>query len=139
MRIARPPRPIRRVGLTPMIDVVFLLVAFFLIASTFSDLQTRDLLLGGADAGDSEQDATPVVVTLMADGTASIGGTAVPLQDLSQALARLIEQAPDRTVRIEVAEGLAMQPVIDAMDAAKAAGARAVRLTGAGRTEPGAE
>lgn len=45
------PRPRRRPSLTPMIDVVFLMLIFFMLASRFGQETTLPLGAAGGDSG----------------------------------------------------------------------------------------
>ena len=61
-----------QLNLTPMIDVLFLLIIFFMVATTFGDLE-RNMELQVpevAEAGDSVRPAKPLVINVFADGHA---------------------------------------------------------------------
>lgn len=50
MQLSDPIRPRRTIGLTPLIDVVFLLLVFFMLASTFLRFGTVEIETAGAGA-----------------------------------------------------------------------------------------
>jgi hypothetical protein len=67
-----------QLNLTPMIDVLFLLIIFFMVATTFGDLE-RNMELQVpevADAGDSVEPARPLVINVFADGTLDLDDAA---------------------------------------------------------------
>ena len=71
-----------RFNITPMIDVVFLLIIFFLVASYFiRSEQSREVSLPEARKGQAENQASDrhLTITIEKDGGLSIGGQ--PLSD----------------------------------------------------------
>lgn len=75
-------------NLTPMLDVVFNLLLFFLAATTFAKEEVElDLRLPQAASGQKAQvEAKEIVVNLMADGRMQVDGRAVTLEALRQKL-----------------------------------------------------
>lgn len=78
----------RRLSLTSLIDVIFLLLLFFMLSSTFSRFSDVELAAaGGGPPGDAP---TPIFVQLRADAL-RVNARDVPLDRLGAALAPLIE------------------------------------------------
>lgn len=85
----RPPSMSRRriaASLTPMVDVVFLLIIFFLVSSHLARRERRmpvDLPTATTAARlDADEDAT--VVTIDADGQLHLDGRVVAVEDLAR-------------------------------------------------------
>src|SRR3989337_1626148 len=77
-----------QLNLTPMIDVLFLLIIFFMVATTLGDLE-RNMELQVpevAEAGDSVRPAKPLVINVFADGRLDLDGQSVTQSELSQRL-----------------------------------------------------
>ncbi|MBL8733306.1 MAG: biopolymer transporter ExbD [Planctomycetes bacterium] len=75
-------------NLTPMVDVVFLLLVFFLAATTFAREEVElDLRLPAARSGQPGKPEQQIVVNVFADGRLSMGGREVTLEALRQKLA----------------------------------------------------
>ena len=110
-------RPRRRPSLTPMIDVVFLLLVFFMLASQFGHDRALPLSLG---AGGGAYDGPPRLVTIGPEGPA-LNGTPVAPEALAKALAPLMS-APTDTVVLRPAPGSTLQAVADVATALNAAG-----------------
>jgi len=78
----------RRLSLTSLIDVIFLLLLFFMLSSTFS--RFSDVELASADGGSPVDGPRPIFVQLRADAL-RVNARAVPLDRLGEALAPLVE------------------------------------------------
>jgi biopolymer transport protein ExbD len=76
--------------LTPMIDVILLLIIFFMLSSQFatSELRPVDLPREPGDARASESAAAQLVIDLDRDGGCSIMGEPVPLEELPRRISR---------------------------------------------------
>jgi len=72
--------------MTSLIDVIFLLLLFFMLSSTFS--RFADVELGTGDGSTpASADASPAFVKL-SDDRVSLNGAALPVEDLAAELAR---------------------------------------------------
>jgi biopolymer transport protein ExbD len=111
------PLPRRRISLTPMIDVVFLLLVFFMLAARFGAEQAIPLAIG-AGAGDWE--GPPRLVDVLPEGQ-RLNGVAVTPEALVAGLAPLME-APGDPVVLRPREGASLQRLVDVMEALSAAG-----------------
>jgi len=79
----------RRLSLTSLIDVIFLLLLFFMLSSTFSQFSEVELATAGqGQAAVSER--RPIFVQLREDGL-RVNAQEVPLDGLGEALAALME------------------------------------------------
>ena len=127
MRIDVPRRRPAGIRLTPLIDVVFILLVFFMLASSFMDWRGFDLGLPPADA-EPDPDTRPVVVRVLADGGYRLGG----LDVAPGALAERVQQARDgnaeRPVVVRAADAAPVQATIDALDRLHAGGVETASL-----------
>ena len=112
------------VNLTPMLDMAFILLIFFIVTASFT--REQGLPLERPSAASAEPlDKAPVVVSLGRDGASRVGDRPVPMALLRQALARAGRDGgvAERVVivadrRVPVEQGRLVQ----AMDAARLAG-----------------
>lgn len=128
MRIDRPKNSIRRIALTPMIDVVFLLLAFFMLASTFSKVQTRPFALGDGGKGAAEQSAPPLAIVLKTAGAITLDGIEIDPDALERGVRRARAARPDRGVTIEPEAGVTVQVLVNFLDRVEAMDVGAVQL-----------
>ncbi len=117
------PRPIRRIGLTPMIDVVFLLLVFFMLVARFGADRAIPLDLAG---GGSAWRGPPRLVEI-APGGLRLNGVAMGEQDLLGELVRLTGSGAD-PVLLAAAEGVDTQRLIGVMDLLGRAGFTSLAL-----------
>jgi biopolymer transport protein ExbD len=111
----RPPR--RRPSLTPMIDVVFLLLIFFMLAAQIG----RDGAVPLAGAGGAGDYTGPPRLVEIAPEALSLNGQPVRAEELPARLAPLTE-APTDTVVLRPIDGARLQRLIDVAEALRAAG-----------------
>lgn len=117
------PRPARRPSLTPMIDVVFLLLVFFMLAARFGQDTAIALTLPATNA-DIIWEGPPRLITLEGDAL-RLNGVPVARADLASALAPLME-GPDAPILLRAQPDTALQNLVDLLDMLNKAG-----LTGA--------
>ncbi len=103
IRVARP-RALRRPGLAAMIDVVFLLIVFFMVASRLDHPQGLRLTAAGAGAGAWQ--GPPRLVELGPDGL-TLNGTPVQADRLAAAL-RPLMPAGDAPVLLALRDGVTL-------------------------------
>lgn len=121
--------PIRRRGLfslTPLIDVVFQLLIFFMLATTFSQSQMLTVSTPSQSQGAQPQDANVVEIWLMADGTIRVAEKPVELAALNDAVKAALGGRTDLTVSIFAEKGSRTQAFVSAVEAARSAGAKNV-------------
>ncbi len=111
-------------NLTPMIDVIFLLLIFFMVATTFQDPERElDVDLPQAQSVDSlsEQD-DEVVINIKEDGTIILAGLEVNREQLLRNLTQRAKQDPETPVTIRGDRHVHHEDVVAAMDACGTAG-----------------
>lgn len=120
------PRPVlhrRRLSLTSLIDVIFLLLLFFMLSSTFT--RYGDLPFLAATGGATPDGAPPAFLRVLPDEI-MLNVAAVTLDSLPAALAVL-----DGTlVLVAPGEGVTAQRLVDVMVAAQTVQGVSLRLIG---------
>ncbi|MGF6861101.1 biopolymer transport protein ExbD [Rhodobacteraceae bacterium MBR-64] len=93
--IATPPARRRTVNLTPMIDVVFLLLVFFMLAARFG--AELSLPVASAGAGTAEWQGPPRLIEVLPDAVL-LNGVPVAKAGLADAVAALTRTRDDPVV-----------------------------------------
>ena len=114
--------PVRRrrrlVSLTPMIDVVFLLLVFFMLVSRFALENAAELK--AAHGGGAVQLYGPPRIVRIAPEEILLNGARITLEALVPALVALAP-SPDAAIVIQIEEGVDVQQLVDVLDALEAA------------------
>jgi len=106
-------------SLTPLIDVVFLLLIFFLVTSEFEEEERRlDIVLPTAtSAVPMTSKPREVVVDVDSQGVVYLRGEPTPLDELEQLLRKAVAANPtNQTVVIRADQSTSFQPVVSVMD-----------------------
>lgn len=112
-----------RVDLTPMIDVVFLLLIFFMISTTFIERPGLNIDLPAATAEKVQQADKEVQVYLAANGDIYLQREQVSFDELLAFLASFSEPQARKMTFLLMADKAALHGrVVQLMDAAKLAG-----------------
>lgn len=112
-----PPRKSRRPSLTPMIDVVFLLLVFFMLAARFG----QDFAIPLAAAGNENNPSdTPQVIGIQGQEI-SLNGVSMTLADLPAALETVGADA-SAPVFLQPFGETSLQDLVRVVDALRASG-----------------
>ncbi|ETX02756.1 MAG: hypothetical protein ETSY1_02440 [Candidatus Entotheonella factor] len=102
-----------RLELTSMTDIVFLLLIFFMVSTTFVDLNRHlDIQLPDTQAADVAQDVQRHVVELSAQNTLRLDGVDIELSELTSQLKQRAGKARHRSVEIRADKRLPYGRVI---------------------------
>lgn len=101
MRLDTGPEPGTHIDLTPLIDVVFLLLVFFLTATTFSKEEVDlELELPEASSGVEVGETRVITINIGREGRMTVDGREVTLAALKQKLDAAAARDKDQEVRI---------------------------------------
>lgn len=117
------------IALTPLIDVVFILLLFFLLASSFLEWHTLKLTTPATQGVVKSTSGGAVLIRIGANGVLDLNGKPIQIKALPGKLKEFLAKKPDQKILIRPVEGVPLQPVVAILDAVKEAGARNVALT----------
>jgi len=111
------------IPLTPMIDVVFLLLCFFVTSQIFSQWETEiDVALPTAQTGDMPQRLPgEVIINVRADGTTVVNGQTLEDTALRSMMDRLVQLFPGQPVLLRADKSTDYQFVIRVLDTCRQA------------------
>lgn len=118
-------------NLTSMIDVLFLLIIFFMVATKFDEME-RNVAVSVPQVAAMADDSIarqPLVVTVQPDGTILLDGRAVTLDELTPQLAAKRTPQAEPSVIIRGDASCAFQHVAGALAACRQAGISDLGIT----------
>lgn len=127
--LRRARRRRRLISLTPLIDVVFILLVFFMLASSFVDWRSIELKLAGQQRTDATEDAA-LVISIEADGMLKLAGESMMDSQLVDRVGLALADNQSRLITIRAAEGVALQRSVDIVGKVIDAGGRNISLAG---------
>ena len=110
-------------SLTSMLDVIFLLLCFFVTVSVFSQWENEiSIKLPSAETSD-EPDRLPgeIIVNLAKDGTVVVNGKQLELADLQARLKRVAKFYPGQPVIIRADKETRYESLVAVIDTCRAA------------------
>ncbi len=128
------------VSLTPLIDVVLLLLIFFMVSTTFTRESRLDISLPEASTEPVPAPEWPLQVVIDSQGRYTIDDRELPGGDaaaLRSALTRALSGREERTVMIRADAGTPHRFVVRVMDVAARLGIRQVSIATVYSEEPG--
>ena len=108
------------ISLTPLIDVVFILLVFFMLASSFLDWRSIELNAPGASSGGSPLEGA-LLVEIRTDGI-RLSGEVVTHETLVRRIEDLLTRDSNRRVLVKPWAGVVMQDTVAVLDSLTAAG-----------------
>ncbi|MFP4509284.1 MAG: ExbD/TolR family protein [Spirochaetaceae bacterium] len=127
MRFRRRLQPSARPDLVPMIDVVFQLVVFFMVSSTFVVTPGLNLDLPTADASEPVA-MTNVVVSVVAEDEIYLNRERMTLEQLDGEIRNLVAEEQISSVVIEGDSSSRYDLMINVLDILRSNGLRAASL-----------
>ncbi len=118
----------RRDGdILPLINIVFLLLIFFLLTSTIAP--KPDIDVTPPDTQDGEPASPPAdAIYLSAEGFVSVDGNEATFEELPRVLRPFLASLGDKPVRIVADRGSEGTDLLQIVDAIRAAGGSTIRL-----------
>ncbi|WP_438971481.1 ExbD/TolR family protein [Methylophaga sp.] len=117
----------RAISLTPLIDVVFILLLFFMLSSTF--IQWRQIDISAPSEGETEIKSQRFIKLISDDGDFIFQGRKFSSANF-EAVSRLVANDNEAIYVIEVEAGIRTQSMVSLLDTLKRAGANSVTLSG---------
>ena len=116
-------KPKRRViiNITSLIDVLFLLLIFFMVTSTFLEQPGMKLELPSAESAEISQ-VEKLVLYIGPDGGIVFNDRSVALEELKDVIEAAVPQAKEKTLVLKADKTVQHGTVVSVMDIAKRAG-----------------
>lgn len=117
MQIARTLKRAKEPELTPLIDIVFQLVIFFMLTTSFVAAESLVLSLPGEDAGQSAQaPAGAMQIQISSTGHVTVDAQAVNREELEDLIILKLAKQPGAAIQLFSTPGVSMQQLVTVMD-----------------------
>lgn len=113
--------------IAPLIDIVFLLLVFFMLTSTFMVPEAIELELPESSSA-TVTDITPIIVSLDQTGQLALNGERIEQEQLRGAIEALLKQDADSAITLKSDARTEVQQLLAVMDEIRAAGGTDVAL-----------
>ncbi|MBA3582378.1 MAG: biopolymer transporter ExbD [Gammaproteobacteria bacterium] len=131
MKFSKPRHEEQEIDITPLIDVVFILLIFFMVTTTFQKETTLSISLPKSSKEAKPVITPPLEIVINARGQFYIGGQELVnnrLDTVKQALAKYTANNKEQPLIIRADGLVAHQYVVTAMDAAAQLGLRRLSI-----------
>ena len=111
-------------ALTSMLDVIFLLLCFFVTASVYSQWESEINIQLPTAASSEEPYRLPgeIIANIAKDGTLRINGADVTLRQLGDKLAKIAKYYPGQAVIIRADRETSYESLVEVIDVCRGAG-----------------
>jgi len=129
----KPPKRIDpvmpEVNVTPLIDVVLVLLIIFMVVTPLLAKQMwLQLPKQETKAAEPPSENKSVVLTVKKDGTLAINGAELPKAELRDKVSRVMAARTDKVVYFDAADDAPYAMTVEAMDLARQGGAKTIAI-----------
>ena len=114
------------INLTPMLDVVFIMLIFFIVVASFIKEAGVEVNRPDDNQPDNPEDSTSILVEVASDNQIWMENRRVDIRAVRANIQRLLAEDPEAPVTIKVEKGAEAGIVVDVADAARESGVAAV-------------
>lgn len=120
---SRQPPPVS-IQLAPMIDILLLLLSFFIISWQFSRSETElNVSVPTAQEGaEPERVRGEIIINVLGDSSIKVEGSEMDLTQLAGKLSAIAKQFENQPVRIRGDGGVAYQRIVEVIDTCQKSG-----------------
>ena len=115
-------------NLTPLIDIVFLLLVFFMLTAHFIQEERIDIELPAASSSATDDDDQFIDVVLLPDGKLIVDGLEITEDKLTDTLRGALHAPGKRYVRLRGDRAAQFGNAVTIIDAARSAGAESLDI-----------
>ena len=114
------------IDLTPMLDVVFIMLIFFIVVASFIKEAGVEVNRPDDNQPENPEDSTSILVEVASDNQIWMENRRVDIRAVRANIQRLLAEDPEAPVTIKVEKGAEAGIVVDVADAARESGVAAV-------------
>ncbi len=124
----REERELISINITPLIDIVFLLLVFFMLATSFIQKSTIEVNLSSGKTVEIENQKNTVVLILNKKGQVYLNKKLINISNIRNEITNIIEKNPKYKILIKSHKKIAVQKVIRLIEEVRLAGTDNIKL-----------
>jgi biopolymer transport protein ExbD len=125
----RRRRLVSEMNLTALIDIVFHLMVFVMLTTSFVVAESMELSLPSGKAPASASTALNVLrIEIVSDGSVRVNNQPMTMQQMNSVLANRVGDNPDTKIAVLTTPGVSVQQLVAVMDAVYFTGGRNVQV-----------
>lgn len=126
--IPKRRRRVAEINIVPLVDVLVVLIFFFLVSMQFRNLTLLNLTLPEIESAGKEEPTDSLQIGVDVDGEYYLNGQPISEESLVSDIQRVAELSPETPVIIMADENSLLRKVTFIMDSCRKAGLEKVRL-----------
>ena len=116
------------INVAPLIDVVFLLLIFFMLTSEFTDFKTIDMISPNQSNASIENKNLPIIINLSEEGLIEIDKAEVKLENLSEIIQSKLINSKNKKIVISTLNETKINNLIIVVDMIRSLGIENIAL-----------
>ena len=116
------------INITPLIDIVFLLLVFFMLATSFIQKSTIEVNLSSGKNVEIENEKNTIVLIINKKGQIYLNKKLINISSIRNEVISIIEKNPKSKILIKSDKKLAVQKVIRLIEEVRLAGTDNIKL-----------
>ena len=116
------------INVAPLIDIVFLLLIFFMLTSEFTDFKTIDMISPNQTSTNIQKNDLPIIINLSENGLIEIDKIEIKLEDLSETIQMKLLNSNNKKIVISTLNKTKINNLIIVVDTIRSLGIENIAL-----------
>ena len=116
------------INVAPLIDIVFLLLIFFMLTSEFTDFKTIDMISPNQSSTNIQNNDLPIIINLSENGLIEIDKIEIKLEDLSETIQMKLMNSKNKKIVISTLNETKINNLIIVIDTIRSLGIENIAL-----------
>ena len=116
------------INVAPLIDIVFLLLIFFMLTSEFTDFKTIDMISPNQSSTSIQNNDLPIIINLSENGLVEIDKIEIKLEDLSETIQMKLKKSKNKKIIISTLNETKINNLIIVVDTIRSLGIENIAL-----------
>ena len=116
------------INVAPLIDIVFLLLIFFMLTSEFTDFKTIDMISPNQSSTSIQKNDLPIIINLSENGLVEIDKIEIKLEDLSETIQMKLMNSKNKKIVISTLNKTKINNLIIVVDTIRSLGIENIAL-----------